>query len=241
MIRLQGQLAGFQTALLSAQGTAPLAPAVAAELTAFTRGLARKARFVELHLAVLDGIRWEAVEGIGRRASGASQHNHLTISLADASLIIEHPDAVIDHVYVAFDGLTAAVVNMTDTMGRLINSRYSLGINPLRASLLSLKNHCSVTSPIGGVINDPRHSDWLRKVRDLRGRCQHADVEHVLLAAEGPYASRGQPLIPVAYSWYTPPRATPIVKFAREAVQAAEETLLAVVSAVASAPLNPMV
>ena len=126
-------------------------------------------------------------------------------------------------------------------MGRLINSRYALNIDPKRASLLSLKNVCSATSPIGAVVNDPTHNDWLKKVRDLRGRCQHADIEHVLVAAEGPYARRGQPVIPLPYCWQTPLRALPIVDYSHEVVQAAEATLLAVINAVAIAPNSPLI
>lgn len=240
MNRLQNQLSGFQAALLNPSTGGPLPTATVSEVSAFIRGIERKIRFVEMHLAVLGGVQWERVESIGRRISGASQANHLTIPLAEASLTIEHADAVVDHVYVAFDGLTAAVVNMTDTMGRLINTRYGVGIDPKRASLLSLKNFCAATSPLSAVVNDPRHNDWLRKVRDLRGRCQHADVEHVVVAAEGPYARRGQPVIPPDYYWQTPPRALPIVNYSLEATQAAEDTLLAVIAAVIAAPLNPL-
>lgn len=243
MIRLHAQLPGFQSALLviPAGGGTPPTPLIAAEVTAFIRGIARKRRFVEMHLAVLNGVHWDSVESIGRRPSGAAQPSHLAITLPEARLTIEHADAVIDHVYAAFDGLTAAVVNMTDTMGRLINSRYSLGIDPKRASLLSLKNYSLPTSPIGIVVNDPRHDDWLKHVRDLRGRCQHADVENVVMAAEGPYACRGQPIIPANYCWQAPPLPTPIVSFAQQAVLAAEDTLLAVVHAIVTAPSNPLV
>ena len=241
MRRLQSQLAGFQAVLLAPVAGTPLSPGIVTDVASFIRGIERKIRFVELHLAVLNGVQWDRVESIGRRHPGGTQPNHLTISLAEASLTIEHADAVVDHVYVAFDGLTAAVINMTDTIGRLINSRYAVGIDPpTRASLLSLKNRCSATSPIAAVVNDPRHNDWLKKVRDLRGRCQHADVEHVIVAAEGPYARRGQPVIPPDYYWQTPPRALPIVNYAQEAVQAAEDTLLAVIAAVVSAPKNPL-
>jgi hypothetical protein len=196
-------------------------------------------RFVDIHLSVLSGVQWDSVESVGRKST-VSQRNHLSINLPDARLTIKHADAVIDHVYTAFDGLTAAVVNMTDTMGRLINCRYVLGLDPKSASLLSLKNHSLPTSPIGNVVNDPRHNDWLKRVRDLRGRCQHADVENVVVAAEGPYARRGQPIIPATYSWDTPPAPLPIVTFAQEAVVAAEDTLLAVVHAIVSAPQNPL-
>jgi hypothetical protein len=164
----------------------------------------------------------------------------MTIRLSDASLTIEHADAVVDHVYVAFDGLIAAVVNLTDTMGRLINRRYSGGIPSKQASLLSLKNCCDLTSPLGAIVYDPMHNDWLLKVRELRGECQHADVENVVIAVAGPYARRGQPTIPDKYCWHTPPKALPIVDYSQEAAQAAERTLLAVIAAVISKPDNPL-
>lgn len=233
---LQSQLAGFESALLTPLAGNPQT----LEIQAFLRGIQRKIRFVELHSAVLTGIDWERVESIGRRQAGASNRNSLSIALADASLTIEHSDAVVDHVYAAFDGLTAALVNMTDTMGRLINTRYALGIDPMRASLLALKNHCAATSPIYGVVNDARHYEWLRRVRDLRGRCQHADVEHVLVTPEGTYARRGQPIIPSAYCWHAIPRAMPIVDYSQDALNSAEQTLLAVISAVIAAPNNPL-
>lgn len=241
MNRLLPQLAGFEAAILSTPPGSPLAPATVNELAGLICGIKRKIRFVEIHLSVLAGVHWDRVEGIGRRGPVGVQPNHLTIQLAEASLTIEHADAVIDHVYVSFDGLTAALVNMTDTMGRLINLRYALGVDPTRASLLSLKNHCSPTSPLAGVVNDPRHNDWLKKVRDLRGRCQHADVEHVIIAAESSYARRGQPVISSGYDWQTPPRALPIFDYAQAAVQAAEDTVFAAIAAVVAAPHNPLV
>ena len=240
MNRLLSQLAGFQAAILAPSPGAVLPPSTVSEVSDFLRGIERKIRFVELHMTVLAGVEWDRVEGIGRRLLAAPHTNHLTIRLADASLTIEHADAVVDHVYLAFDGLTAAVVNITDTMGRLINTRYAVGIDPKRASLLSLKNHCAAASPLAAVVNDPRHNNWLKKVRELRGRCQHADIESVVIAAAGPYVRRGQPAIPDMYCWQTPPKAVPIVDYSQEAVQAAADTLLAVIAAVISKPDNPL-
>lgn len=209
----------------------------------FIRGIERKSKFAQLHSTLLAGVRWDCLESIGRRMPGGVGSNHLAISLADASLTIEHSEAVIDHVYMAFDGLTAALVNMTDTMGRLLNSRYQLHIPERQASLLSLKdpNRCSPASPIGLVVNDTRYTEWLVKVRDLRGRCQHADIDHALVGAEGPYSRRGEPFIRQDYYWQTPPKHVPLVSYVQEAALAAEETLLAVIAAVLRAPLNPCV
>lgn len=43
------------------------------------------------------------------------------MKLDGAQLEISHPDAITEHEYFAFDGLIAAVVNITETLGRLIN------------------------------------------------------------------------------------------------------------------------
>jgi hypothetical protein len=241
MQRLQAQLTGFEAALCAPSAGVTVSQSSIAEVAAFLRGIERKSCFVAMHMSVLSGVHWDRVESVGRRPQGQSLPNHLTIPLADASLTIEHAGAVVDHVYVAFDGLMAAIVNMTDTMSRLINARYGAGIAQRQASLLSLKGACTTTSPLGTVINDPLHTGWLLKVRDLRGRCQHADIESVLVAAEGPYARRGQPVIPPYYYWKSPQRALPILDYAQEAAQAAEDTLLAVVTAVVSAPTNPLI
>jgi len=146
---------------------------------------------------------------------GGASSNHLTIAFADATLVIEHYDAVIDHVYMAFDGLIAALVNMTDTMGRLLRARYQLQIPERGASLLALRepNRCGPTSPIGMVVNDTQYTEWLVKMRTQRGRCQHADVDDALLCAEGPYSQRGEPIIHQDYYWQTPPKHVPLITY----------------------------
>lgn len=242
MDRLQAQLPALQQALIQPPGPSP-SPSAVADAAPFIRGIERKSKFVQLHSALLAGVRWDRLESIGRRMPGGVGANHLTIPLADAHLVIEHSEAVIDHVYMAFDGLTAALVNMTDTMGRLLRARYQLQIPERKASLLSLKdpNQCVPTSPIGVVVNDTRYTEWLVKVRDLRGRCQHADIDHALLGAEGPYSRRGEPFIRQDYYWQTPSRHVPLITYGQEAALAAEDTLLAVIAGVLRAPQNPCV
>ncbi len=154
--------------------------------------------------------------------------------------MIEHPGAVIDHVYLAFDGLTAAVINMTDTLGRLVNSAYGLNIDPKRASLLAVRDICTASSTLGAVLHNPQNTDWLRKVRDLRGRCQHADIEEVLTSETSPYSQRGQPFVEVAYCWNVPVRPMLVLDYAEEALVAAENSLLAAMAAILSAPTNPI-
>src|SRR5688572_9177857 len=123
VLRLRSQLAGFQAALLAPGTGPPLGSGVVTDVSAFIRAIERTIRFVELHSAVICGVQRDQVESTGRRPLGGTRPNHLTINLADASRTSAHADAVVHHVYAAFDRLTAAVVNMTETMGRLINTR----------------------------------------------------------------------------------------------------------------------
>lgn len=236
MTRLPRQLPRLQAALTFLPARPQAVPATPADVDALIRAIRRKARFVEMHMAVLLGIEWNHVESIGRRGTGAPTPFGLSVRLSDASLIIEHSEAVIDHVYLAFDGLTAALVNIADTLGRLINVSYGLGI-PLRtASLLAVRDRCAPTSALGMLLSDPAQMDWFKRVRELRGRCQHADVDDILTSASGPYSRRGQPSIAQSYSWCTPPQERPIVSYAQEATMAAEDCVLAAIGAIVAAP-----
>ena len=218
---------------------APALAASSSDVDALIRAMKRKVTFAEMHMALLAGIEWEHVDGSGRRGLGALEPDRLSVPLSEGILVIEHPGAVIDHVYLAFDGLTAALVNMTDTLGRLVNLAYSLGIEPKRASLLAVRDRSTATSSLGVILNDPQYTEWLKKVRDLRGRCQHADVEEILTSGSGPYSRRGQPYIEQAYSWSNPARQTPIVSYAQDALRAAEDCMVAAVNAILTFPQSP--
>ena len=240
MNRLITQLPALHTAMVPPSGGGPVPAAAVAEVTALIRAISRKARFSEMHMALITGIDWERIDDIGRRSRGAAVPTHLKVPLSDASLVIEHPGAVIDHVYLAFDGLTAALVNMTDTLGRLINVAYSLGLDPRRASLLSVRDACTPTSSLGVILHDVQHTDWLRKVRELRGRCQHADVEEILTTRAGALSRRGEPYVDQAYSWRSPAQSTSIVVYAQEAMQAADCCLEAALLGILANPASPL-
>ena len=216
------------------------ASGVSGDVEALIRGIARKERFAQMHVALLEGINWQQIDDIGRRSGTGPNPVRLRIALSDASLTIEHTGALIDHVYLAFDGLTAALVNMTDTLGRLVNRAYDLGIDPRRASLLAIGDQCLPTSSLGLVLNDVQYTDWLRKVRELRGRCQHADIEDVLRSRTQALSRRSEPYVDQAYSWRSPARPTALLTYAREAARAADACLDASIAAILANTANPM-
>ena len=240
MNRLRARLPALDAAMVpnTAGGHVPVA--VMGEVRALIRAINRKARFAEMHLAVLNGIDWDQCDDLGRRLVGATDPVQLKVLLSEAVLILEHPTAAVDHAYLAFDGLTAALVNMTDTLGRALNVAYGLRLHPRQASLIAVRAQCNPASPLGVVLHDPQNTEWLLKVRELRGRCQHADVEEVLTTRAGALSRRGEPYVDQAYSWRTPAQATSIMLYAQEAVQAADTCLDAAIGGVLANPTNPM-
>ena len=143
------------------------------------------------------------------------------MELPDASLILRHRTAAVDHVYMAFDGLISGVANVTDTLGRLLNACYAPGIEERQASLLAV-GRAAVGAPLGRVIADGLRTEWLGRVRDLRGRCQHADIEEVVVNPCMSFGRSEEPCIPRSYDWSNPAADTPLTKYAREVVVSTE-------------------
>ena len=81
-----------------------------------------------MHVALLSGIDWERYNDLGRCPSGNAEPFTLKVPLSEAFITIGHPGAAIDHIYLTFDGLIAALVNMTDTFGRLVSARPETGV-----------------------------------------------------------------------------------------------------------------
>ena len=239
MNRVTARLPALRTAIIPSAGGGPV-PMAASDVDALIRAIARKAKFADMHLALLSGIDWERYDDLGRRPAWNTEPVKLKVLLSEASITIEHPGAAIDHVYLAFDGLIAAVVNMTDTFGRLVNTAYRLGIEPRRASLFAVRDRCSASSSLGTVLQNVHHTEWLRKVRELRGRCQHADIEEILALRSGAFSRRGEPHVDPAYSWRTPAQPTSIVAYAQDAAQAADVCLDAAIGGILACPSSPV-
>ena len=214
--------------------------AATTDVVALIQAIERKAKFADIHMALLSGIDWERYDDLGRRLARNAEPLMLKVPLSEASITIEHPGAAIDHIYLAFDGLIAALVNMIDTFGRLVNTAYLLGIDPRKASLFAVRDRCSASSSLGTVLRDVSHTEWLRKVRELRGRCQHADIEEILTLRPGAFSHRGEPHVDPAYSWRMPAQQMSIVAYAQDAVQAADMCLDAAIGSILASPGSPI-
>lgn len=208
------------------------------EVDAFINSILRKISFACMHQTLIAGINWDQVPQLGRRSSQCAV---LEVPLMEATLRIEHSESLTDYVYLSLDGLVAALANMSDTLARLINQVYALGVPDRQASILAVRDRCTRTSPLGMVLYSPIHMDWLVKIRDLRGRCQHADLEEILLVASGSYGNRhAEPSVPRDYSWRSAPTDLLITNFALESMQEAERAFIAMAQSIRTNPIDPL-
>lgn len=191
MTRLKARLPALHAAMVSTAVGGPVHPDVADEVGALIRAISRKARFAQMHWEVLSGIDWEKCDDLGRRPDATSEPLRLRVELSEAFLMVEHSTAVIDHAYLAFDGLTAALVNMTDTLGRALKLAYSLNLPQRQSSLFAIRTQCNPASPLGSVLHDPRYTEWLSKVRELRDDASTPMWRRYLLVARGRYPAEG--------------------------------------------------
>lgn len=187
----------------------------------FVASLVRKCRCVLTHRDVINSVNWNKLGEIGRQASIDGRRETLEITLPDARLTICHPEVVKDHVYMAFDGLVSGLVNATDTLARIVNTCFDLGLDPLRTNLLQIGREVS-HSPIGAILSDSARTSWLSAVRKLRGRCQHADLEDVLENSCLAYGRSAEPRVHADYTWSDPPLDTPVSTYVSRAVEHAQ-------------------
>jgi hypothetical protein len=170
------------------------------DVTRYVHALRRKSLFVAHHLDILRAIRWPDVLGLGRRNLDG-QERHLSVPLDGCEIIFRHPEAVIDHAYLSFDGLIAGCVNLTDTFARAINLAYVLGEPERRVHIKKIMELANPNCPVGLLLSAADAFDWWQVLRDLRGTCQHAGVEHVLKQADAPSAAALAGLaVPTAYA-----------------------------------------
>ncbi len=217
------QFDALSQALQQVASTLPAGKRTRAEelVEPFVRAAKRKWQNVLLHQAMISGVNWGELDDIGRTSPLSGQTNTLKIELPDANLVVSHRSAVVDHVYVAFDGFVAGMVNITDTLGRLLNVCFDLNIPERKVTLIAIRNKVEA-SPLGQVLADPRRMNWLKHVRELRGRCQHADLEDVLIHNCAAFGRSAEPCVPVDYMWLNRANDTPLTKYATDAVRCAE-------------------
>ncbi len=83
-------------------------------------------------------------------------------------------------VFNALDGMVAASVNIVDTLGRMLNEVYELGIQEREANLPVVYDKLPTGAPLKLVLGDPAGVEWMKPLRRMRGECQHSVIASVV-------------------------------------------------------------
>ena len=157
-----------------------------------------KMKFLDHYSTLLCNVRWES---IGNLSLTACKHEDMVdLHVNDGLLLRLGSSRSAEMVVLAsFDAAVAACVNSCDTLGRLINLVYGLGIHGFLESLPNVAKKVDPNCPLGVVMHAESGLDSIKFLRGLRGECQHAYLSEVLFQGYGSSA-----LEPVVAGQYCP-------------------------------------
>lgn len=138
-------------------------------------------------------------------------------------------------------------MNVTDTLGRrLLNFCFNLQIPKRHATLFAIRDKVK-GPPLGQVLADSTSMNWLEDVRKLRGQCQHAELEEVLIDSGAVFGRCEEPCVPSTFVWSNPPCDMPLTAYAAAVTDKAETLLCDCIAVIvkhgtgATTPIKPMV
>jgi hypothetical protein len=155
-------------------------------LRGYADSMLRKMRLLEHHASMFASIDWDT---LSRLANGVNTDptsgRRYPLPLVEAprqgfSVYTDSFDAADLTIHAAFDGVVAACINSCDTLGRLVNLAYQLGMPVRRASLPAVATHLSPTCPLGVILKTSPGIGWMEPLRELRGECQHGILTEVM-------------------------------------------------------------
>jgi len=117
-----------------------------------------------------------SLEQLSRLEDHLSDHPEgvTLISDDDWLITVKSPKAGTIIRFMAFSGAVSSCVNAADTLGRYLRKAYGInGLNERGASLKAVRNRLRVQSALHSVLSDSPGLEWMEKVRDLRGECEH--------------------------------------------------------------------
>lgn len=154
------------------------------EIHKYIQSIEWKLRFLDHYCRLLSGVNWADLGRLG----GPDMPPSLSINCDDSDdLIIKVASQETGRLLIlsAFDGAVAASVNASDTLGRLLNLCYDLGLPDMKANLPIVSKRIQEGSPVGIVLNEEPGIRWMEPLRKLRGECQHRDISAVVMQAYG--------------------------------------------------------
>lgn len=203
----------------------------------------RKCRFAAHHLDVLSNIDWQRVSLIGtvNRATNRSETMTITVNKF-ISIETKDREATLNLAMIAFDGVVASCVNIADTVGRLVNVAYDLGIDRRYATMPTVLDKIDPQCKLATAIKSYADYDELLDMRRLRGECQHADIVNVLRTPETPWDGPDvEPCVPPGFAQSRSQQDRQVSRYSAFAVSNAERFLVTVSQVITSDPISSVI
>ncbi|MEK7466358.1 MAG: hypothetical protein AAB074_02995 [Planctomycetota bacterium] len=204
------------------------------QISAKAKGIIRRSQFIDFQFEFLKSVKWSEAYDLG--SPQPSGRLRSTFVYQDCEISLASLPALLSFVYLTFDGLVAGCSNMTDGLSRILNDVYHLGLNPKGVNLFLIERAISKPCAIKNHLVDPGTLGWLNRIRDLRGRCQHADLESVIVQGKGPIANLPEPFIPAEFRWDGVLDDESISSFAAKARDSANQAVLKIVALLKTSP-----
>jgi hypothetical protein len=166
----------------SGPGTGPNSNREADRLSSFAESIRWKLRFLQHHCGFISNVRWTDVCRLGTPGFADPVRVVCGEDTDDGCVVLEFRtlDSGRMAVLSCFDGIVGACVNSVDTLARILNLAYGLGLEERRANLPMVAQKVDEGCAVGSVLTSDPGVDWMAPVRLLRGECQHANIAVVI-------------------------------------------------------------
>lgn len=203
----------------------------------------RKCRFATHHLDVLSNIEWLRMSQIGAVNRATNQTETMTITVNEfISIETKDREATLNLAMIAFDGVVASCVNIADTVGRLVNMAYHLGIEPRYATMPNVLSEIDPQCNLATALNGYADYDQLLEMRSLRGECQHADIVNVLRTPERPLDGPDvEPCVLPRFAHSGSQQDRTVSRYSAFAVSNAERFLVTVSQVITTDPISSVI
>jgi hypothetical protein len=163
-------------------GGGPESSAEINRLSSFAESIRWKLRFLQHHCGFIGNVVWGDVSRL--RTPGFVDPVRVACGERDDGdcvvLELRTQDSGRMALLSSFDGIVGACVNSVDTLARMLNLAYRIGLNERNANLPMVARRVECNCPVGLVLRRNPGIDWMSPVRELRGECQHGEISAVI-------------------------------------------------------------
>jgi len=171
-------------------------PQLITDLLVLERSIRAKLHMAEHNAALLSSASLEQLSRVEDSLSDYPRRPVTLISDDDWEITIKSPLAGALVRYMAFSGAVSSCVNAADTLGRYLRMAYGIDDLPVKAaSLKAVRSRLLIPSSLHAVLSDSPGLEWMEKLRNLRGECQHGK----LAGSHYPSEKSSEPLVPHRY------------------------------------------